>query len=218
MANINKNDILHNFHDYCTDIKSREIFLHNYYDHEENKGVEYRMASVFLKNLRALELSSNKNILVHLYSVGGEWNDCMAIYDSIYLSQSNITMVSYGQTESSSTIILQAATTRVLMPSTYFMVHYGSSGFHSHFLNVQNWNKYEKYVCDYMMDIYAERCVHGNFFKEKNYTLDQVKKYLYKKFKDGDWYMTAEEAVYYGFADGVLGNRQYPSLDSLITE
>jgi ATP-dependent protease ClpP protease subunit len=69
-----------------------------------------------------------------------------------------------------------------------------------------------------MMDIYAERCVHGNFFKEKNYTLDQVKKYLYKKFKDGDWYMTAEEAVYYGFADGVLGNRQYPSLDSLITE
>lgn len=218
MTYINKNYILHNFHDYGSDIKAREIFLHNYYDHEENQGVEYRMASVFLKNLRALELASNKNILIHLYSLGGEWNDCMAIYDALYFSGSNTTMVSYGQTESSSTIILQAATTRILMPSAYFMVHYGSSGHSSHFLNVQNWHKYEKYLCDYMMDIYAERCVYGKFFKEKNYSIDQVKKYLYKKFKDGDWYMTAEEAVFFGFADGVLGSRQYPSLNSLLSE
>lgn len=214
---MNKNDILNNFHDYSADVKSREIFLHNYYDHDGNQGVEYRMASVFLKNLRTLEITSDKNILIHLYSVGGEWNDCMAIYDAIYFSRSNTIIISYGQTESSSTIIMQAATKRVLMPSAYFMVHYGSSGYSSHFLNVQNWNKYEKYLCDYMMDIYAERCVHGKFFKDKKYTTDQVKKYLYKKFKDGDWYMTSEEAVYYGFADGVLGSRQYPNLDSLIT-
>jgi ATP-dependent protease ClpP protease subunit len=218
MTLINKNDILNNFHDYSSDIKTREIFLHNYYDHDGNQGVEYRMANVFLKNLRALELSSNKPILIHLNSLGGEWNDCMAIYDALYFSQSNTIMVSYGQTESCSTIILQAATTRILMPSAYFMVHYGYSGISSSFLNAQNWNKYEKYLCDYMMEIYADRCINGKFFKEKNYTIDQVKKYFYKKFKDGDWYMTSDEAVYYGFADGILGTKKYPNINSLTIE
>jgi ATP-dependent protease ClpP protease subunit len=207
MSNNRHNDILHDFHDYSTNIKSREIFLHNYYpDNEGNQGVEYKMANVFIKNLRALNLSSNKQILVHLYSIGGEWNDCMAMYDAIQFSESPITMLSYGQTESSSTILLQAASRRILMPNSYFMVHYGNSGYSGEYQNVQNWNKYENYICDIMMTIYAERCVKGQFFKEKKYTVDQIKKYLYKKFKDGDWYMSPEEAVYYGFADGVLGD------------
>jgi ATP-dependent protease ClpP protease subunit len=212
------NDYLHDFHEYGTNIKTREIFLHNYYDHDGNQGVEYRMASVFLKNLRALELSSNKSILIHLYSVGGEWNDCMAMFDALYYAKSPITMLSYGQTESCSTIILQAAATRVLMPSAYFMIHYGSGGLYSSYLNVQNWSTYEKKLCDYMMTIYAERCVNGSFFQSKNYTIDQVKKYLYKRLKDGDWYMEAEEAVYYGFADGVLGDGDYDHIETLISK
>lgn len=219
MSNIKDNNILHDFHECSANSRTREIFLHNYYpDHEGNQGVEYKMGNVLIKNLRALNLTSTKNILIHLYSIGGEWNDCMAIYDAIQFSSSYITMLSYGQTESSSTIILQSASTRVLMPNSYFMVHYGTSGFIGQYQSVQNWTKYEKYLCDTMMLIYATRCVDGKFFKEKKYSIEQVKKYLYKKFKDGDWYLSPEEAVYYGFADGVLGSRQYPSLDSLITE
>jgi ATP-dependent protease ClpP protease subunit len=216
---MNKQDILNDFHDYSASIKNREIFLHNYYpDHEGNEGVEYKMGNVFLKNLRALNISSNKNILIHLYSIGGEWNDCMAIYDAIHFSNSYITMLSYGQTESASTIILQAASTRVLMPNSYFMVHYGTSGYVGQYQNVQNWSKYEAYICDIMMTIYAERCVEGKFFKSKKYSVDKVKKYLYSKLKSGDWYLTPEEAVHYGFADGVLGDRQYASLESLLQE
>ena len=30
-----------------------------------------------------------------------------------------------------------------------------------------------------------------------------------------DWILDAEEAVYYGFADGVLGSKKYPNVDSL---
>lgn len=216
---MNKNEILNDFHDYSASIKNREIFLHNYYpEHEGNQGVEYKMGNIFLKNLRALNLSSNKNILIHLYSIGGEWNDCMAIYDAIQFSSSYITMLSYGQTESASTIILQAASTRILMPNSYFMVHYGTSGYYGQYQSVQNWNKYELYICDIMITIYAQRCVEGKFFKSKKYTIEKVKKYLYTKFKGGDWYLTPEEAVYYGFADGVLGDRQYASLESLLQE
>ena len=30
-----------------------------------------------------------------------------------------------------------------------------------------------------------------------------------------DWILQAEEAVHYGFADGVLGDRKYPNIDHL---
>ena len=214
--NMKNHTILNDFHDYSACVKNRELFLHNYYpEHDGNQGVEYKMGNIFIKNLRALNITSNKNILIHLYSIGGEWNDAMAIYDAVQFSSSYITMLSYGQTESASTIILQAAGTRVLMPNSYFMVHYGSSGYYGQYQNVQNWNKYEKYICDIMMTIYAQRCVEGEFFKSKKYTVDKVKKYLYNKFKSGDWYLSAEEAVHYGFADGVLGGSEYPDLNNL---
>ena len=39
--------------------------------------------------------------------------------------------------------------------------------------------------------------------------------YLKRKLKDGDWYLDANEAVYYGFADAVLATRKFPSIGSL---
>lgn len=213
------NDHLSDFHEYGANLKTREVFLQNYPEHHEyNPGVDYKTANCFIKNLRALELSSHKDILIHLYSIGGEWNDCMAMYDAMKSCKSKIVMVAYGQAESASSILIQAASDRILMPNSYFMVHYGTSGYVGQYLNVQNWNNYEKHICDIMIEIYAVRCVDGLYFKEKKYTVDQVKKYLYKKLKDGDWYMKPEEAVHYGFADGVLGSRKYTNLDSLISK
>ena len=209
---------LHDFHEYGANQNSREIFLENHPDNGENPGVDYRTANSFIKNLRALDLTSNKDILVHLYSIGGEWNDCMAMFDAVRSCSSNVVMVSYAQAESSSSIILQSATTRVLMPRSYVMVHYGNSGYSGEYNNVHNWSDFEKkYVTEMMMDIYSERCCKGKFFKEKGYDQTQTKKYLYKKLKDGDWYLTPEDAVYYGFADGVLGSTKYYSLDSIIS-
>lgn len=213
-----KNEVLNDFHEYAACIKNREIFLHNYPDNYENQGVEYKMANIFLKNIRALNISSGKSILVHLFSIGGEWNDCMAMYDAIQFSNAYITMLGYGQIESASGILFQAAATRILMPNSYFMAHYGNSGVGGSYLDVQNWSKYEQYICDIMMTIYAEKCVAGKFFKAKGYSIEQVKKFLYRKLKSGDWYLRPEEAVYYGFADGVLGDRYYPSLDQLLQE
>lgn len=214
--NNTKYETLESVHNYGVNTKTREIFLHNHYEHEGNQGVDYKMGNHFIKNLRTLESLSDKPILVHLYSIGGEWNDCMAMYDSIKTSSSSyITMLSYGQTESASTIILQSADLRILMPKSYFMIHYGASGYIGQYLDVQNWVEYEKHICDIMIEIYALRCIDGLYFQEKKYSLEQVKKYLYKKLKDGDWYMKPEEAVYYGFADGVLGSKEYPNINSI---
>lgn len=206
---MNETDILHDFHNYGASIKSREMFLHNYYytAEEDNPGVEYKMSTTFLKNLRVLESKSSDPITIHMQSVGGQWSDGMVIYDAISMCNSYVTIIAYGQAESMSSIILQAADYRCLSKHSYFMCHFGSTSVDGGYLDVQNWINYEKYICDIMLDIYAKRCVSGKYFKDKygsKSTSGKVKNFLVTKFKSGDWYMNPEEAVHYGFADKVV--------------
>lgn len=207
-------ELLKDFHDYCANINSREIFLHNHYHSEDNQnpGVEYRMANTFIKNLRALDIKSNANITVHCHSIGGEWSDGMAIYDAISLCRSYVTIIIYGQAESMSSIFMQAADYRYITPNAHFMSHYGSTDINTDYLSALNQATYEYRTCEIMMNIYAKRCVEGQFFKEKfgkKPTEKQVKQFLIRKLKSGDWYLNAEEAVYYGFADSIIDNWHY---------
>lgn len=198
------NDMLHDLHNYCCYTRTREIFLHNHHAFDENPGIEYKMSNIFIKNLRALDAENHDEITVHMQSIGGEWADGMAMFDAIKMTHSKVSIISYGQTESMSSIILQAADRRLLTPNSYFMVHYGASAISGQYQNVHNWLGYEKRVCEHMMNIYTDKCVKGKFFKQKEYDSAKVKRYLHKKFKDGDWYMDANEAVYYGLADRVV--------------
>jgi ATP-dependent protease ClpP protease subunit len=212
MNNADK-DLLYDLHNYGANIDTREIFLHNYYgtNDEDNPGVEYKMSNNFLKNIRALEIKSDKPIMIHMQSVGGEWSDGMAIYDAIQMSRCHVTIIAYGQAESMSSIIFQAADRRLITPNTYFMSHYGSTGASGEYLSVQNWVKYEKYICDMMIDIYAQSCIGGKFFKEKygsSPDVEKVKTFLLRKLKSGDWYLNAEDAVHYGFADRIIDSWQ----------
>ena len=146
-----------------------------------------------------------------MQSVGGEWSDGMAIYDAILMCRCHVTMIAYGQAESMSSIIFQAADKRLITPNTYFMSHYGSTGASGEYLSVQNWVKYEKRICDIMIDIYAQSCIGGKYFKNKygnSPDMDKVKTYLFRKLKSGDWYMSAEDAVHYGFADEIIDSWQ----------
>lgn len=207
-------ELLKDFHDYAANINTREIFLHNHYHSEDNQnpGVEYRMATTFIKNLRALDIKSNANITVHCNSIGGEWADGMAIYDAISLCRSYITIIIYGQAESMSSIFMQAADSRYITPNAHFMCHYGSTDINTDYLSALNQATYEYRACEIMMNIYAKRCVEGQFFKEKfgkKPTEKQVKQFLSRKLKHGDWYLNSEEAVYYGFADKIIDNWHY---------
>ena len=209
MNNYN-NDKLYDLHNYGCNVKAREIFLHNHYGNndEDNPGVEYKMSNTFIKNIRTLDQENDNSIIIHMHSVGGEWADGMAIYDAITMCRSHVTIIVYGQAESMSSIILQAADTRIMTPNAYFMSHYGSTDAGGDYLNVQNWVKYEKQICDVMMNIYSSQCVDGQYFKELGYNQDKVKRFLYRKLKAGDWYINASDTVLYGFADKVLTSWQ----------
>jgi ATP-dependent protease ClpP protease subunit len=155
-----QNSQLTNIHDYNIDIENREIYLHSYFSAENDEsGVDYRSAIIFEKNLRYLNLISLEPILIHMHLPGGDWQDCLGIYDAIKASKSKTIVVASAKVESSSTVLLQAADLRILTPNTNFLVHYGSISVdneHKAALSMIQWSEKES---EKMIDIFTEKCM-----------------------------------------------------------
>lgn len=209
------NNQLNNIHDYNIDIENREIYLHSYIDDAEESGVDHRSSVVLEKNLRYLNLLSLEPILIHMHMPGGDWQDCLGMYDAIKASKAKTIILAYAKAESSSSVVLQSADLRILMPNTNVLIHYGSfslDGEHSKAAasSIQ-WNEKE---CDKMVDIFTDRCINSVIYKEKNWKKMMAKKHIISQLANKcDWILTADEAVRYGFADGILGTKKYPNID-----
>jgi ATP-dependent protease ClpP protease subunit len=219
MSNIKETDIdISNIHNYNLDTKNREIFLHSYIcDAEEEPGVDYRVATIFEKNIRYLNTISIEPILIHMHLPGGMWSDCLGIYDAIKFSRSKTIMLAYGSVESASSVILQAPDLRILMPNTNVLIHYGSFSINDEHSKAAassvQWNERE---CDKMIDIFTDKCFCSTMAKEKNWKRMMAKKHIVSQLANKcDWILTAVEAVEYNFADGVLGSKKYSNIDEI---
>jgi ATP-dependent protease ClpP protease subunit len=209
MASKNKRpnlDLLDILHAYSLDIKHREIYLvgePDVSDDTAEPGVEHLMASRFIKNLRFLSVSSKEPILVHMKTCGGYWEEGMAVYDAIRACPCHTTLVSYTHARSMSSIILQAADCRVLMPNSYFMYHHGDyqvSGDWTKVISNVDWDRRTEKI---MLDIYAEKLNKKGVMKKKGPS--KIKAALVKNMQRKiDVFLTAQEAVDWGFADQVF--------------
>ena len=162
------------------------------------------MAINFVKNIRHLDSLSSGEIRINMQSIGGGWQAGMAIYDAIQACKSYVTIVAYGQAESMSGIILQAADNRLMSPHSHFMAHFGSTDCSGDYLSAQKWAELDKQNLETMLDIFATKCQKtGKYFKERKHNVSKTKAHIKRKMKDGDWYLTASEAVQFGFADGI---------------
>lgn len=209
-------DELNKIHDYCIDVKNREIFLHSSFSSEEESGVEFRSAVMLQKNIRYLNLISNDPILIHMHLPGGVWEDCMSMYDTIRYSKSKIIILAYGKVESASSIIFQSPHRRILMPNTHMLIHYGSLSIdneHKAAMASLAWSEKESLK---MIDIFTDKCIDSEIAKEKNWKKFIIKKHIISQLANrSDWILNAEEALNYGFADGVLGSKRFPNIDSI---
>jgi ATP-dependent protease ClpP protease subunit len=205
---------LYDIHNYNIDVENREIYLHSYLDGETEAGVDYRSAIVFEKNLRYLNLISLEPIFVHMHLPGGDWQDCLGIYDAIKNSKAKVAVLAYSKVESSSSVLFQAADLRILTPNTNFLIHYGSISVdneHKAALSMVQWSEKES---EKMIDIFTERCISSKICKEKNWKKMIARKHIVTQLATKrDWILTADEAVNYGFADGILGSKKYPNVD-----
>lgn len=215
--NYTQQDILiTNIHNYNINIKSRELFLHSWIDDETEYGVDYRSAINLEKNIRILSSISKDPIIIHMHMPGGDWEDCMAMYDTIQSCKCHTTIVAYGKVQSSSSVLFQAPNLRILMPNASMLIHYGSITLdveHKAAASSLQWSAKE---ADKMINIFVDRCIKGQMAVEKNWKKLIVKRHIDSQISSkSDWILNAEEAVYYGFADGILGQRKYSSIDSL---
>jgi ATP-dependent protease ClpP protease subunit len=211
-----KSYIIEEMHKYGILLDTREIFLHGHIDDEEDPGVEFRMANTFLKNIQLLKSNGDGPIIVHQHSVGGEWATGMMMYDAICHSVYNVCIIMHGYACSMGSIVPQAADLRIIMPHCRFMVHDGYTDIDQGLTYKQagSWRELEEKDRKTMIAIYITVCRRSKFFKGKTDT--QIKNYLIQMFdKKEDWWMDAQEAVDYGFADVIYGTKGYSSLEEI---
>lgn len=149
----------------------------------------------FIRNITFLARQGKGKIVIHQCTVGGEWEYGMAIYDAIKACPCHVTMICYAHSRSMSSITLQAADKRILMPDCMFMVHHGSIYMSDTYKGAESAMEYAKRDTKRMMEIYTERCELSE------------KQILSKLDKKQEWYMDAEEAVGKGFADKVYDGK-----------
>ena len=207
-------ELVENIHEHGINYKTREIFIA---PTEPDGDVDCVMASQFIKNIQYLNSINDNPILIHIGTCGGDWNYGMAIYDAITASSSYITTLSYGHARSMSSIFPQAADKRVLTPHCDFMIHEGTFAYEGTSRGARH---NTAWFCDKamktMMDIYTERCMGGTYFKD--FTDRRVRTFLINKIKEKeDWFITAQDAVKYGFMDGILGEQGFENTKVLLT-
>lgn len=208
--------LISEIHNHHINHLNREIYLHGHMDAEEEPGVDYRMATSFIKNLHLLCSQNSQNILVHMHTIGGNWSDGMAIFGSIRLSKATVTIIGYAQASSMSGIVFQAADKRVLMPDCDLMIHHGSISIEDNTMAAKSAIDQNERSCQRMLKIFADRAVNGKYFKERKYSLRRTMTFIDQKIRQySDWYLSPEEAVYYGFADGILGQKGFETLSKI---
>ena len=212
-------ELLGQVHNYDVNLATREIYLHSHYNAsgpDEESGVEFRMATTFIKNLHVLDLADTAPILIHLQSPGGDWGHGMAIFDAIRAAESPVIILAHGEVSSMSGIIFQAAVQRIMMPSCEMMIHRGFLTLDGVSSTVQANASWNKRTDNKMLQIYASRGIMGKYFAQGNTTPQQVLRFIDRKIqKLGDWNLDAEQAVYYGFADGIYGEPGFDTLDKI---
>jgi ATP-dependent protease ClpP protease subunit len=186
-------------------IDTREIFLHGSYAPDEgDPGVDWRMANTLVKNLKILEKVSANPIYIHQMSIGGDEEAGYMMYDAIKHSKCHITIYAHGVAASMGSIVPQAADHRITMPNCCWLIHRGTTGISPHLTRKQarSWACWEDFCDKRMIDIYVAQCKKAPYHKGKKES--QVRSEIKRKLDaKGDWFLTAEEAVEFGFANAV---------------
>lgn len=220
-----RSEVIYDVHNFGVMLDTREIFLNSDLDYDyEEAMLDHRSANTFIRNLQILNSLNHTPILVHQITCGGDWNYGIAIYDAIKNScqdpqLSNITVLAYAHARSMSSVIPQAATWRVMMPNADFLIHYGTLGVEGNYTSVVSEVDWAKKQLEVMLDIYVDRCKDGEFFKKNNMDERATRKWLKDKIDSKqEFYTTAQESVYMGFMDGVMGDEDFETMQKLRDE
>lgn len=203
-------------HNHNLDIKANHIYLvgndnlagSDSVEGLDEPGVEFSMANTFIRNLNILMNLSRKPILIHMKTCGGSWTEGMAIYDAIKTCPNHITGLVYTHARSMSSLILQAADKRVMMPHSTYMFHGGSMSYSGTSKQFMTQAEELQKSQETMVRIYVDSMKKNGVFKNrsKKFIEEWVVSNMDKK---EEVFLTAQETVKYGLADMVFGENGY---------
>lgn len=185
------------FHEKGIHFSTRTIFLDG--DVDDTGAITWYSTRADLKNILAMDATGpngDRPFKVIINSAGGDLYSAIGIYDAILACKNHVTVEIYGQASSAASVILQAADTRSISPSSVIMIHAGEDFLAGHPKVVAAWHKDAKRLGRAMEDIYLAKIK----VKKPRFTREQLQKLI-----DHDTIFTAQEAVDIGLADKVLG-------------
>ncbi len=208
-----RSELLYDIHNWSICLDTREIFVCN-----NDDEINSESASSFIKNMRVLNNISHDPILIHMMIGGGSFTSGFAMYDAIKASESDTVVLSYVS-ESMSSVIPQAATWRVVMPSVEYLLHYGQYHTSDNYSSVVASIDSHKKSIARMIDLYVDRMCEGQFCKRERWTKEQLRAWLTDLLdKKQELFLRAHEVVDMGLADGVLGEEGYETIAGLREE
>lgn len=170
------------------DVDTRTIYLVG--------EVDNNMLHRFVAAFEVLDSTSGP-IRILLSTPGGSEPDGYAIYDMLKLARNAVVIEGYGAVQSIGSLILQAADLRLLSPECRVMVHNGSVEF-GQALNT-----------DTLVAIGKEVERNNKRYIDALSVKSSLSVSKIKELVDEETYMSAAEAVQYGFADGILAREDH---------
>jgi ATP-dependent Clp protease protease subunit len=156
--------------------------------------VDDHSARYLAENVRRyMAVGDVKEVTLEINSPGGYVLAGFALYDSLLEARAaglKITTKCYGYAASMAGVMMQAGTKRIMTPNSWFMVHEMSAGAIGKFSELQDEVDLVSRMMDQGLAILADRS-----------TLSQ--KQIKNRASRRDWWMSAAEAVKYGFADSI---------------
>ena len=172
-----------------------------------DSDVNEHSASIIVAQLLFLESQGNEDIYFYINSPGGSVNAGLAIYDTMQFIKPDVSTIVLGQAASMGSFLAQAgaAGKRLVLPESRTMIHRVSSGtpstrgsIHVQELEFEDAKRHfeeSKYLNKRLTELYVRHNSKGKTYQELFETM---------KF---DTYLSAEQAVEYGFADKVVSKR-----------
>lgn len=199
--------------DYGLDTQHYTLYLHGVEDNVVSDddcvvepGVEFRLANRFIKGLDVLTgMSETETVTVSMKTCGGDWTEGMAIYDAIMAVPNPVIVVSYTHARSMSSVILQAANKRVLMPHSYVLLHEGTDAFDGTVKQAKSYALWAERNMEQMLDVYVDRMKTSG--KYRRWGKQRIRDWLVRRFEEvEDVYLTPDQAIELGLADEIFSD------------
>lgn len=190
-------DDIEMFHDYKILVTNRIMYVGSEsYDSEGTEsGTDSFMVGRFIKNMEILESINHQPIEIIMNNCGGDIHSGMGIYDRIMLSPCHITIKVFGEASSMGSVILQAADKRLMSPNAVQIIHYGAFSVGAEAKSAYRFVDEFKRIDKFMEKLYMAKIKK----KDPLYKLGRLQRLL-----EHDTYLTAQQSVDLGLADGII--------------